>query len=165
MTTAIGRGATARTVYFHDSAAPRAEVVLPSVFVAVTEGDYVLLVRRCDSGAWELPGGRVDVGETAIETAVRETVEEAGVHVRVTGLVGLFTDPGHVVRSVDGDVRQQFVVVFRARAESGTPHGDLHETSDAGWVPVSELSRLPIEQPARLWIATALSADSSPHLG
>jgi 8-oxo-dGTP pyrophosphatase MutT (NUDIX family) len=165
MTTAIERGPSARTVYFHDAEAPRAAVVVPSVFVAVTAGDYVLLVRRCDSGAWELPGGRVDVGETALETAVRETFEEAGVHVRITGLVGLFTDPGHVVRSVDGDVRQQFVVVFRACAEAGTPHGDLHETSDAGWVPVSELSRLPIEPPVRLWIATALSADSSPHLG
>jgi 8-oxo-dGTP pyrophosphatase MutT (NUDIX family) len=165
MTAAIERGTSTRTVYFHDSSAPRAEVVVPSVFVAVTAGDRVLLVRRCDSGMWELPGGRVDVGETAVQAAVRETFEEAAVHVVVTDLVGLFTDPGHVVRSVDGNVRQQFVVVFRARAEEGTPHGDMHETNEAAWVAVPELSRLAMEQPVRLWIATALSADSSPHLG
>jgi 8-oxo-dGTP diphosphatase len=41
---------------------------------------------------------------------VRETVEESGVLVRVTGLVGLFTDPAHVVVNSTGDqVRQQFV--------------------------------------------------------
>jgi len=93
-------------VHFHDSAAPAATVVVPSVFVAVTEpGERLLLVRRCDSGAWELPGGRVEVGETAVGTAVREAAEEAGVAVRVTGLVGLFTDPSHVVRSPSGEVR------------------------------------------------------------
>ena len=45
----------------------------------------------------------------------------------VTGLVGLFTDPGHVVRSAIGTVRQQFVVVFHARAVAGSPHGDAHD--------------------------------------
>jgi 8-oxo-dGTP pyrophosphatase MutT (NUDIX family) len=159
----LGTGPAPRQVYFHDPEAPAASVVVPSVFVAVRwhEG-RLLLVRRCDSGAWELPGGRVDVGETAVDAAVRETAEEAGIHVVVTGLVGIFTDPGHVIRSLTGEVRQQFAVLFRARAVGGVPRGDLHETSEAAWVAVAELPRLLIPAPARAWIAEALANDDAP---
>jgi 8-oxo-dGTP pyrophosphatase MutT (NUDIX family) len=44
----------------------------------------MLLVRRCDTGDWELPGGHVDPGESAPDAAVRETAEESGVTVEVT---------------------------------------------------------------------------------
>jgi len=153
-------------VYFHDPEAPAATVVVPSVFVAAREpAGRLLLVRRCDSGMWELPGGRVDVGETAVEAAVRETQEEAGLSVVVTGIVGLFTDPGHVVRGLNGEVRQQFAVVFRAEVMAGgVPRGDQHETSDAGWIAPSDLSGLRIEPPVRAWIAHALGVDGSPML-
>src|SRR3978361_1402011 len=121
--TTIDRAAVIRQVYFHDPGAPTATVVVPSVFVAARWlGGRLLLVRRCDSGTWELPGGRVDVGETAVDAAVRETAEEAGVQVLVTAFAGLFTDPGHVVRSPEGEVRQQFALLFRARVLYGTPH-------------------------------------------
>ena len=162
-TAAINTPAGTRQVYFHDPQAPAASVVTPSVFVAVRwhEG-RLLLVRRCDTGAWELPGGRVDVGESAVDAAVRETAEEAGVQVVVTGLLGLFTDPGHVIRSPGGEVRQQFAVLFRARAVGGVPRGDLHETSAAAWVTVAELSRLVIPAPVRAWIAEALANDDAP---
>ena len=71
--TTIERASGTRTVHFHDPAAPPASRVVPSVFVAARwTGGRLLLVRRCDSGTWELPGGRVDVGETAVQAAVRE---------------------------------------------------------------------------------------------
>jgi 8-oxo-dGTP diphosphatase len=163
--TTIDRAALTRQVYFHDPAAPSATVVVPSVFVVVRDpGGRLLLVRRCDSGIWELPGGRVDVGESAVEAAVRETAEEAGIPVVVTGIVGLFTDPGHVVSSLSGEVRQQFAVVFRARALGGVPRGDLQETSEAAWVAPNDLEPLPMESPVRAWIAHALAVDQLPQL-
>src|SRR3954452_9124426 len=65
-----------RDVYYHDPAAPPATVVVPSVFVAVhDQDDRLLMVQRCDSGDWELPGGRVDVGESAVAAAQREVAE------------------------------------------------------------------------------------------
>jgi 8-oxo-dGTP diphosphatase len=166
MTTTDERTELTRHADCHDPDAPVATLVVPSAFVAVRWwGGRLLLVRRIDSGCWELPGGRVDVGESAEEAAVRETLEEAGVKVVVTGLIGLFTDPGHVVRAVDGEVRQQFAVLFRARAVGGEPHGDARETSEAAWVGVADLAGLPIEPPVRIWITEALSSDASPHLG
>src|SRR5437763_16307210 len=94
MTTIDGAGLT-RKVYLHDPSAPVAGAVVPSVFVAVRwHYGRLLPVRRCDSGAWALPGGRVDVGGTAVEAAVRETAGESGAGVQVTELAGLCTDRG-----------------------------------------------------------------------
>jgi 8-oxo-dGTP diphosphatase len=163
--TTISEETSTRQVYFHDAAAPRASRVVPSAFVVACRGDRLLLVRRCDSGMWELPGGRVDVGENATDAAVREVAEEAGVTAEVTGLVGLFTDPGYVVRSREGEVRQQFALVFRARVVSGVPTPDMRETCEAAWVARAEVARLPMEYPSRLWIGTALDDGQPPHLG
>jgi 8-oxo-dGTP pyrophosphatase MutT (NUDIX family) len=157
----------ARRVHFHDPDAPAATVVVPSVFVAVrNEPGELMLVRRCDSGTWELPGGRVDVGESAVDAAVRETSEESGIRVQITGLIGLFTDPACVVESVGGtEVRQQFVVCFRGWAMWGRPRPDLHETSDAAWFDPADVAALPVEPGARLLIVHALSGADEPHLG
>jgi 8-oxo-dGTP diphosphatase len=153
-------------VHFHDPDAPVAMVVTPSVFVAVREEQgRLLLVRRCDSGGWELPGGRVDVGESAIGAAVRETAEEAGLRVRITGLVGLFTDPRHVVQASSGDeVRQQFVVCFHGWAVWGRPHPDGHETCDAAWFDPEDVESLTLEVGARQLIEHALAGASEPYL-
>jgi 8-oxo-dGTP diphosphatase len=164
--TAIEQPTATRQVYFHDPVAPVPGRVVPSVFVAVRGSrGGLLLVRRCDSGAWELPGGRVDVGESAVQAAVREAAEETGVQVVVTGIVGLFTDPGHVVRGADAEVRQQFAVLFRARAVQGEPRGDRQETSEAAWVDPADVPGLRIEPPIRGWVAVALAGGELPHLG
>jgi 8-oxo-dGTP pyrophosphatase MutT (NUDIX family) len=163
--TVIGAETGTRQVYYHDESAPHASVVSPSAFVVIrSAAGRLLLVRRCDSGNWELPGGQVDVGETAVQAAVRETAEEAALQIVVTGLVGVFTDPGHVIRSRTGQVRQQFAVVFHARAIGGVPHGDQHETSEAAWVAVADLPRLPVEPATRLWIAAGLALEGTPSL-
>jgi ADP-ribose pyrophosphatase YjhB (NUDIX family) len=166
MTTTVDQTSLTRHVHVHDPDAPAATVVVQSAFVAVRWwGGRLLLVQRTDSGRWEFPGGVVRVGESAEEAAVRSTAEQAGVEVLITGLVGLFTDPASEVRSIDREVRQEFAVLFRARAVGGDPHGDADETSQAAWVALSDLRGLPIEPPVRDWITEALASDSLPHLG
>ena len=62
--------------YYQDPSAPRAQDVLPAAFAAVRNAtSQVLLVRRMDDGNWELPGGRVEVGETAADAVTREVAE------------------------------------------------------------------------------------------
>jgi 8-oxo-dGTP pyrophosphatase MutT (NUDIX family) len=164
MTASDIRGVS-RDVYYHDSAAPVPTIVVPSVFVVVRDADgRLLLVQRCDSGEWELPGGRVDVGESAVTAAVREVAEESGVVVQVAGLVGLYTDPRHIVRSVSGEVRQQFVVVVRAGHVSGRPHPDGSETSAAAWWDPPALTGLRMQAPVRAWIRDALVPAGPPHV-
>jgi hypothetical protein len=51
--------------------------------------------------------------------------------VEVTGLVGIYTDPGHVIADPQaGLVHQPFAVCFHARPLSGSPGGDQVETSE-----------------------------------
>jgi ADP-ribose pyrophosphatase YjhB (NUDIX family) len=140
-------------------------VVSPAVYVAVRWlGGRLLLVRRSPEEVWELPGGCVRVGETAIAAAVRTTAQQAGVQVLITGIAGLFTAPGHLIRAPDGELRQQFAVLLHARAVGGVPHADLRETSRAEWVAVGDISSLAMESSARVRVATAIAVGDPPYL-
>src|SRR3954452_13518714 len=163
MTATTSTTGAGQQVFFHDPSAPAATVIGPSVFVAARGvGGRLLLVRRCGSDTWGFPGGRMDVGETAAEAAVRQTAEDTGVHVLVTGIVGLFSDPGVVVLGPAHEVQQQFAVLFRARALGDVPHADLHRTSEAAWVAQRDLPRLDVHPVIRAWIVEALAEDSVP---
>jgi 8-oxo-dGTP pyrophosphatase MutT (NUDIX family) len=157
----------ARREYDHQPDAPAASWVAPCAFAAVRDLlGRMLLVRRCDTGDWELPGGHVDPGESASDAAVRETAEESGMTVEVTGLVGIYTDPGHVIADPrDGLVRQPFAVCFHARPLGGCPAGDQVETSDARWFAIGDLPALPIHPAMRLRIDHALTPNRPCHIG
>jgi 8-oxo-dGTP diphosphatase len=149
-----------REEFFHDPAAPIARLVTPSVFAAVLDGlGRLLLVRRLDNGNWELPGGQVDVGDTARSALQREVAEEAGVTIEAVDVSGVYTDPGYVIRSPDGRVRQPFTVCFRAALTPGSPppRPDHAETSDVAWIELAQLDALPVHPAMRRWIDDALA--------
>jgi len=156
-----------RREYDHQPGAPAATCVAPCAFAAVRDlTGRLLLVRRCDTGEWELPGGHVDPGESAAAAAVRETAEESGITVQITGLSGLYTDPGHVIAGPrDGLVRQPFAVCFHARPLSGSPAGDQVETSDARWFTPADIGALPVSPAMRLRIGHALAPGRPCHIG
>ena len=75
--------------YFDDPGAPAPNSMVPSVNVVVTDdAGRILLIRRTDNGNWAPPSGAIDLGESMIDAAVRETLEESGTECEVTGLVG-----------------------------------------------------------------------------
>lgn len=112
-----------RVDYYDDPDAPQANSLVPSVnVVVVNENSEILLIRRTDNDNWTLPGGAMDLGESLTQAAVRETKEETGIDCEITGLVGTYTDPKHVILyTSDGEVRQEFSLVFTARAVAGEP--------------------------------------------
>src|SRR5262245_19357539 len=130
--------------YYHDPAAPPANSLRPTVFAAVRDPDgRILLVQRADNRNWELPGGKVDLGESATDAAVREVAEEAGMTISVTGLSGAYTDAGHVMVYPDGEVRQQFSLCVHATATAGRPRPDNDEVINAAWIRIDDLRHLP----------------------
>jgi ADP-ribose pyrophosphatase YjhB (NUDIX family) len=154
-----------RREYYHNSESPLANSMSPTAFVvARNRYGHVLLVRRADSGNWELPGGRVELGESAQIAAVREVKEESGVTVEVTRLAGVYTDPGHVMFYPDtGEARQQFAVCFLASPIAGRPRPDGEETREAAWVPPGRIPHLPIHPSMRMRISHALTEPANPH--
>lgn len=93
--------------------------------MAVFDGaGRLLLICWSDNGNWVMPGGAMDPGERLAECAVRETWEETGIHCGITGFVGMYTDPGHVIYYTgDGECRQECSFVFRARATGPSVSG------------------------------------------
>jgi ADP-ribose pyrophosphatase YjhB (NUDIX family) len=155
----------ARIEHYNDPHAPEANTIVVAVTVFVLDDrGRVLLVRRTDNDLWALPGGAQEIGEYIAETAVRETKEEAGVDIEVTRLVGIYTNPNHVVEFTNGEVRQQFSICFRAQALGGQLRPS-DETSDVRWVPRDSLDELPIHPSMRLRIDHGYADRSEPYIG
>jgi 8-oxo-dGTP pyrophosphatase MutT (NUDIX family) len=156
-----------RRIDFHDDPdAPVASVIVPSVNVAVTNDlGELLLIRRTDNDNWALPGGGVDVGESLPQAAVRETREESGIDCEITGLSGIYTDPGHVILyTSNGEVRQEFSVVLTARAIGGQLSASS-ETSKARWVRLAELSMYQMDRSMRLRVGHLAERGGRPYIG
>ncbi len=130
-----------RRDYYNDPDAPTANslVVATNVFVRDDQG-RVLLIRRSDNGMWALPGGQMEVGETVAECAERECLEETGYHIRVTGIVGIYSDPNHVIAYDDGEIRQEFAICFRAELISGEARTS-NESTALVWATADELDQ------------------------
>ncbi len=79
--------------------------------VILDEQDRVLLCHRRDIDAWNLPGGRVEDGETPWGAAVREIREEVGIDAEVVRLTGLYWKPGS----------DELVFNFECRVAGGSP--------------------------------------------
>ncbi len=86
------------------------------IVIELKEGEIVLIRRANPPYGWAIPGGFVDYGETVENAAVREAAEETGLDVRLTHLLGVYSDP-------ERDPRHHTIsTVFVAKA-SGTPVG------------------------------------------
>ena len=145
-----------RIDYFDDPAAPPANSVKPSATAFVLRDGAVLLTCRSDNGNWSMPGGAHDPGESLSMTAVRETKEETGIDVTLTGVAGIYTDPRHVIHYTSNDeVRQEFTIVYRAEYVSGEPTTSS-ETTIVKWVPVADIDGLKMDRSQRMRIQWAI---------
>ncbi len=155
-----------RIDFLDDPEAPPANSLVPSVNVAVTDSEgRLLVIRRSDNDNWALPGGAMDCGETIGQAAVRETKEETGVDCEITGLVGIYTNPRHVILyTSDGEVRQECSVVFAARAVGGQPTPSS-ESSAVRWVPRSDLDGFTMHPSMRQRVGHFLEDRDSPYIG
>ena len=79
----------------------------------------VLLTQRADNKQWCLPSGGVDPGESVEETCIREVLEETGLNVRVTRLVGVYSDPHRMVEYPDGNKAHVVALSFVAEIIGG----------------------------------------------
>jgi 8-oxo-dGTP diphosphatase len=109
----------------------------------------ILLTRRAISpgqGLWTFPGGFVDFGETAADGALRETFEETGLRVELTGLLNVYSYPGAPV-----------IIVYRARVTGGrlTPcaENDALEWMKPGEIPWETLAFPSTREALRDWVA------------
>lgn len=155
-----------RIDYYDDPDAPPANSMVPSVNVVVLndEGAF-LMIRRTDNDNWALPGGGMDLGESIADTAVREVKEETGVDCEVTGLVGIYTDPKHIILyTSNGEARQEFSIVFTARATGGEPTPS-DESKEVRWMTKNDLPALTMDRSQRIRLDHFANFSETPYIG
>ncbi|MBA6439573.1 NUDIX domain-containing protein [Streptomyces sp. GMR22] len=154
-----------RTEYYDDPEAPEPNSLVVAASAVVTDKrGRILLQRRRDNDLWALPGGGMEMTDSLPGTAVREVREETGLDVEITGLVGTYTDPRHVIAYTDGEVRRQFNVCFTASIVGG--HLAISdESTELRFVSPEELAELPIHHTQQLRLRHFLEHRDQPYLG
>src|SRR5262249_5185371 len=107
--------------------------------VVVRQGDRFLLVHeRKHDQHWYLPAGRAELGEDLASAACRETLEETGISVRLTGIIRVEHSP----RANFARVR----VIFAAEPTADTQPKSVpdEESLGAAWVTLSDLNSYPL---------------------
>jgi len=92
---------------------------------------------------WALPGNRMELGESLGDCGIRETLEETGIHIEITGIVGTYTNPGHVFAYDDGEVRQEFSICLLGRPFGGELRVS-DESHEVAWFTPAESEALPM---------------------
>jgi 8-oxo-dGTP diphosphatase len=87
---------------------------------------------RNESGCWEFPGGTVEFGEKLADAIKREMLEEYGLEIGVTGVLGAFD---HILEKG----KEHWVsITFLGRIIAGTPTIlEPNKCSEIGWFPLS----------------------------
>jgi len=105
----------------------------------VNDAGELLLQRRTDVPWWGLPGGAVELDESALDALKREVAEETHLTVLDTEPMALYSGLEHRFTYANGDKVQCFAVAFIVRRWTGKPRADGVEGSDVRFFPCSEL--------------------------
>jgi mutator protein MutT len=119
---------------------------LVGVGAIIIEQDRVVLVKRAHAplaGAWSIPGGVLEVGETLRQAAVREALEETGLVVEVGELLGVYD---RILRDADERTLYHYVLIdFLCRRIAGEPQS-AGDAAEARWFTRAEVGDLSLAQ-------------------
>ena len=117
---------------------PRAPIA--GVAAVVVRGGDILLIRRGREpllGAWSLPGGALELGETTAEGVAREVFEETGLHVRPVAIAATLD---RIVRDGAGRVQFHYVLVeWLCMTDNPAEMACGDDAAEARWVPRGEI--------------------------
>ena len=119
-----------------------APLVWPTAYAAIFDDQRrLLLLRRGDDGSWAFPAGALDTGESLARTAQREALEETGLRVTPTRMLGVYS--GHQLHYPNGDQLFPVTGVFACHVTGGAPRPDGHESLELRYFAQPDLPPLP----------------------
>jgi 8-oxo-dGTP pyrophosphatase MutT (NUDIX family) len=135
-------------------------LLLPSAAVVLHDAqDRILLCLHADKNVWVTPGGLIEPGEQPADAAVRETMEETGLAVQITGILGAYGGEDLIIDYPNGDKAAYVGIIFRGRIIGGEARPDGTETLDLRWFSRQELMLVPHSK----WLDTAMPVLFSPN--
>lgn len=140
---------TVRIDYYYNDDAPFANSIKPASAVAILNSNKeMLMLHRKDNKKWTMPGGTMEFGESLTDCALREVKEESGLDVTIKDIIGTYTDPNIRVAYSDGEVRQEFTIVYYGEASNYDVSID-DESSQFKWVALDKILDLPLAESQR----------------
>ena len=156
MAQAAGAGeAAARAAFTSESSYPTPKVDVRAV---VFRGDELLLVREARTGAWTLPGGWADIGDTPGGVAERETREESGYAVEPRKLIAVFDKSRHEHPPSLFYTYKMLVLCDLVGGEAR----ESHETDGVGFFRRDALPELDLERTVPTQVACAFAHHADP---
>lgn len=127
-----------------------------AVGVVVIKGDSVLLIKRSKppkSEAWSIPGGAQEIGETVLDTARREVLEETAITIDTPHFLDIID---YIDQDENNEVKHHYTLIdYAAQYQSGdVSAGD--DAIDAKWVSIDDLSEYNLWQETEKIIYSAL---------
>jgi ADP-ribose pyrophosphatase YjhB (NUDIX family) len=108
-------------------------------------------------GKWAIPGGVLDSGMTILENAKKEILEETGLEVEVTGLLGILKKDLKPKEPTDPE---GLIIYFLYHGKAKTPEVKIRrgEISDFKWLTLEELKDFPKDdfRPIMDWVIQVL---------
>jgi 8-oxo-dGTP pyrophosphatase MutT (NUDIX family) len=128
-------------------------LLLPSAAVVVhDEHGRVLLCLHADKNTWVTPGGLIEPGEQPADAAVRETLEETGLIVQLTGILGVYGGQDLMIDYPNGDKAAYVGIIFRGKVTGGRLQPDGDEILETRYFTREEL----LKTPHAKWLDTAM---------
>lgn len=134
-----------------------AEVKAGVAVLIFNENYQVLLQKRADVGLWGIPSGHIEIGETVSEAAIREVKEETNLDIRISKLIGVYSDPHSQVFSYpNGQVVHFITTCFLAEIIGGELICNLEESIEMKFFDVHQLPKDLLKMHPR-WLDDALA--------
>ena len=130
----------------------RAPKQLVSAAAVIADGGGRVLLVRTPQRGWELPGGQVERGESAIHAAAREIREESGIEAEITRFCGVVQNAGWSMCDL----------LFLGHRLGGTPRPMPPETTEAGFFELPRALDLLTLGTFRLRLELCLDRSSQP---
>jgi 8-oxo-dGTP diphosphatase len=134
---------------------------LVGVGAIIVYGGRVALIKRGKApllGEWSIPGGMLELGESLRQRAEREALEETGLVVRATELLGVFDRivPDDANRTLSRYRYHYVLIDFLCEVVSGELRA-AGDAAEAKWVRVEELEELALAEDTAAVIRSAFS--------
>ncbi|MGB6780375.1 NUDIX domain-containing protein [Planococcus sp. 11815] len=110
--------------------------------IILEKDGQILLQHRKDRDVWGIPGGVMEPGETFLETAVRETHEETGLHAENLQLFGLYSGAEGYAEYQNGDQVYSVQIIFHTQEFSGELMQEGEESHEHRFFSPDELPKI-----------------------